>query len=289
MKTITTICATVLTLMVLFTACTKEDQDFVPGNLQNSALRSTNNVNPLTFLKNWTDDFASASAFQQNWTLSGPEPKWVANGFGRTGLFDNNGQLPNGSYAVSKTKVGDKFGYSVESDVYINIIDKRGAFICPQLGVTRFPNVESEPLNTAAGISMKLAYIGTDIEGVPAELQNHVYVIMEALTSSDGSHSPEGFMVSSGDYTFRADNASNGWHRMKIEIDATNKVSFYLDGQLVWSPAQRVHPSMLSGKNILLGYTSPDLKGKAYHDFVRVDYKIIAQESGTDNPTGNAK
>ena len=275
MKTINIISLTLLAGIVLFTACTKEEPEFTNANTP-VEFKTTRPGVVAHAIKNWRDDFLSAASLDAKWYLFGtPQPLWVSNANGKFGLFDNNGRYPGGGYAISKNTIGDKNGYTIESEVCIDLENTRGAFISPEIGVTRKPFVAVEPNTIEAGLSMKLMYIGTDVAGIPPVFQDHTYVVMSALTEDgaiNSTNNNEGKMIYSGDYAFQTDFADDGWHKVKIVVTPSQKVAFYLDGQLVWSPKEKVHSSLLKGKNLMLGYTSPGESGKAYHNYIQVSY-----------------
>jgi len=261
--------------ILLFTACTKEDEEFVPQSNEDNELRSVPNGTPAMSIKGWKDEFLSAGSLADRWHLFGnPQPQWVSNARGRFGLFDNNGRYPDGSYAISKTTIGNKNGYTLETEVCIDLKNSRGAFISPEIGVTRNPYVAVEPNKIEAGMSMQLIYIGKDIPGVPPLLQEHTYVVMSALADEGalGNGNGEDEYISSGNYAFVADQVGDGWHTMKIVLNGARQIAFYLDGQLIWSPKEKVHPTLLNKKNVLIGFTSPAPYGKAYHNYVKVAY-----------------
>jgi len=61
------------------------------------------------------DDFANASNITNNWVLSGsPKPVWVSSAFGKSGLFDNNGDSWYTSSGYSKMLVGSTNGFTIE-------------------------------------------------------------------------------------------------------------------------------------------------------------------------------
>jgi len=268
---------TLLAGVLLFSACTKEEPEFSNVNTP-VEFKSTKPGVVAHAVKNWRDDFLSAASLDAKWYLFGtPQPQWVSNSNGRFGLFDNNGRYPGSGNAISKNTIGSNNGYIIESEVCINLQNSNGAFISPEIGVTRNPYVAVEPNTFEAGLSMKLIYIGTNVAGVPPVFQDHTYVVMSVL-AEDGPYSStnntEGKVIYSGDYAFQTDYAGDGWHKLRIAVTASREVSFYLDGQLVWSPKDKLHASLLKGRNLMLGYTSPGETGKAYHNYIQVCYPM---------------
>ncbi len=281
MKTMKIICLSMMTAVVMLSACKKDEFDAVPaGNRQTADLRSASPLqmeNPCT---GWRDDFTSAGSLSANWYLVGtPQPQFVNFAGNRFGLFDNNGNSPSGSYAISKARIGNGKTYIIESEVLIDLTKPAADMICPEIGVTRFLNRGSESANTEAGISMKLMYIGTGFHSVPPRYQDQLYLVFTALK-------PDGTFMSTADprdaatvqNAIKVDVDRNGWHKMKILVTNTKQLYFYLDDKFIWSPRTPVDPSMLINKNVLLGYASPGTSGKAYHDFVKVTYPIYRED-----------
>ena len=268
MKTIQVFCLAMVTGFTLVTACKKDVQDMVPAGDQ---LKSSSAIpGPSPVVNNyidWREDFATANSLSR-WNLYGtPQPQWVNNAFGRFGLFDNNGNLPTGNFAVSKAKVGSAGGYIVESEVYINITNVNGTTISPEIGITRYTNQPIDNGSPEAGISMRLMYIGGGVTSVPQILRNHTYIQTTELLQN-------GTFASSGDYALTADAASTGWHKLRIVVSAARMVSYYLDNQLVRTSPSPIQSTLMSNKNVLLGYTSSGSAGKAYHDYVSVTYPL---------------
>lgn len=284
LKTIQFVCLSLMTGFILLSACKKDELEVLPANSQTEAeYKTTNPGMPATDNGSWREDFATANSLALRWNLFGTsQPQWVYYSCKRFGLFDNNGSLPGGSFAVSKAKIGYGNGYTIESDVYIDVKKPGFTTICPQIGVTRTQVLPSEPKTIDAGISMKLMYIGTGEIDVPEEYRNRTFVLMSALLQNGimaSSGDPnEGFDSSFGDYAFPVDAASNGWHSMKIVVNHSGQVSFFLDNKFVWSPGRKIENSLMKDKNVILGYTSPGSTGKAYHDYVKVSYPRIGEE-----------
>ena len=187
MKTIQIIGLSLLTGFVMLSACKKDEQSFVTStNQQNDALKSSKPGPQASGYVNWQENFTTANSLELRWNLYGtPQPQWLANAFGRFGLFDNNGRFPDGSFAVSKTRIGNGLGYTIESEVYIDVTNPRGTSICPEIGVTKGLIRPSDPGNNVEeGISMKLMYVGSGVSTVPPAYQNNTYVIMTAFLSN---------------------------------------------------------------------------------------------------------
>ena len=85
-----------------------------------------------------------------------------------------------------------------------------------------------------------------------------------------------GTVVNSGYIT--ADEYSNSWHTLKIEVTEARYVRFYCDDKLLWSPIQRLDPEMMSDRKIILGYTSDGYTktyaGVAYHNWIKSTFTV---------------
>ncbi len=282
MKTIKIACLSLMTSFVLLTACSKDELETIPTVSQNESAYKTTKPGILeTKTSGWREDFTSAASLTKRFNLYGEsQPQWVRTAANRFGLFDNNGSLPNGSFAVSKVPIGNGNGYMIESEVYIDVKEPKRALICPEIGVTKpmLPST-SEPGIFERGISMKIIYLGEDTPGVPLNFQKQAYVQMSVLMIDDQVLTTTDPMVVPGStpsaYAFRVQATASGWHNLKIVVSAKHMVSFYLDNRFVWSPEKRINNCLMSNANLFLGYLSGGEAGKAYHDFVKVTYPKI--------------
>ncbi len=279
MKTLQYVSISLMTCFFIFTSCSKDETDMVPqSNPQNTELRSLGPGQPVIGYLDWFEDFATASSLTSHWYLSAvPPPRWVSFAAGKSGLLENYGNLPNGSCAISKTKIGFGTGYTIESDVYINLTNPNGAVINPGIGVTRSLFLPPEFNSYETGISMALLYLGNGVPGVPPELENSTQLIMIALS---GNGEPLSYRIilkgisPGGDNSSPGKFASNGWHTMKIVVTDSGQVSFYFDGLFIWSPQQPIHSSLMTNKNIFVGFMSPGQGGTSYNNSVRVSYPL---------------
>ena len=291
MKTINFLFASLITSVVLFSACQKDELDVVPTASQNKADYKAVFPGPPIVNSNWQDDFTSAGSLTSNWNLYGKSlPTFVPFAGNRFGLFDNNGKLPDGSYAVSKRKIGYSQGYTIESDVYIEANKPLpGTVICPEIGVTQNVVEPSGGGTIATGISMKLMYIGQGTSGVATAYHARTVVLMSVLlkngkiiTSGElGSEPSDSF----NNFALPIATATSMWHKMKIVVNSLGRVSFYLDNNFLWSPKEPIHPSLLKDKNVLLGFSSPGNGCKAYHDYVKVSYPKSIELQSIDSET----
>lgn len=279
MKTTQILGLFLLTSIGLLCACQKDEFENDPAlGAQSAEIKSTVPLPTSLASVSWQEDFSTASSLASSWKLYGSrQPQWVYSACNRKGLFDNNGSLPNGSFAVSKSKIGDGNGYTIESDVCINITNTEGTSICPGIGVTADYNPAAEYTTINEGISLHMIYIGNGVTEVDPQYRNHTYVVATAMLY-------DGRLAASGDFALQTDFAGNGWHKLKIVVTAAKKVSFYLDNQLMYSPKEPIHASLVKGKNVVLGFSSPGSAGKAYHDFVKVTYPVIPDQLSAPRP-----
>lgn len=288
MKTFKTVSMSLLSLALLISACSKDE----PGLDVSSNLSNAKSIKPGVLEINnlaWREDFVSSSSISAHFNLYGtPGPQWVSNAHNRTGLFDNNGSLPLGGYAVSKQLAGNGLGYVIESEVYIDVLNPKSAIISPEIGIvnTIKPNTDFNMIER--GISLKLIYYGESESGVPVIFQKQTFAQMSIYTEEGiicSSTDPKvGGNPTNGDNSFRFEVSSNGWHKLKIAVSPKRKVYFYIDNRLVWSPEKLLNIEMMSNKNVFLGYLSPGSGGKTYHDFVEVTYPRVFDHDNLSLP-----
>lgn len=212
------------------------------------------------------DDF---SGDLSAWTLYGsPKPRIVASAFGRTGLFDNNGDSNYNSVAVSKNTVSSASGLRIEADVYIDLQDVTGCWLEPSIGLSQNALSGGGPgggdaTDPPTGVVFSIHYEGDACWQTPSQYRRHAWV-GGAVDEFDGSRE----RIPTG--TVSADQFLNGWHTMTINVAQDGIVHFLVDGAEVWHSSKAIDPSLLAGRNVILGKRSSGSAGKAYHDFVRV-------------------
>jgi hypothetical protein len=117
--------------------------------------------------------------------------------------------------------------------------------------------------NEELGLHMMLEAVGDACWMDDPTKRRHTYFNMGILADDGTYEAPV-------PYSLNADSYANGWHALKIQVKADRSVQFYIDNTLVWTPTKKLHPSMLTGRNVILGIRSSDSAGKAYHDSVSV-------------------
>lgn len=211
------------------------------------------------------DDFAS-SASMNNWVMSGiPKPVWVSSAFGKSGLFDNNGDSWYTSIGYSKTLVGSANGFKIESEIYMNVTNQAGCWVIPGIGITlnTNPTPVGDTGDIPSGIHFSLTYEGDACWGTPSQYRRHSYFWMHVFAEDSTYDRP-------GSYDFVADAYANRWVVMKIVVGADRYVRFYCDNNLIWTSTKRLHLSLMTNRNAILGFRSSGSAGKSYHDWVRV-------------------
>jgi hypothetical protein len=216
------------------------------------------------------DDFASDLG---KWTPFGsPQPQIVGSVRGRTGVFDNLGDPNFNSGAVSKHLVGGADGFSIESEVYLDFGSLAGCWSAASVGLTKVANPAfgSSGQNEEYGILFSLDAVGDACWGTPSNYRRHAYLSAQVY-AEDGTYESAPAYAIGGDAfaNTSANGFSSGWHLLKVQVDADRSVKFLVDGAVVWSPAKKIHPSLLEGRNIVLGSRSSGSAGKAYHDWVK--------------------
>jgi hypothetical protein len=272
MKTINSLLMMLMVMCLTCISCSKYEAE----NDENLQLKSTGVPLPLVeglYNQMWTDDFDTPFGLDYNWRLLGnpryPLPAWVQGAYGREGLFDNNGPSPLNNYAVSNKKIGKGLGYTIESEVLVKVLNPFGTCVCPGIAVAKNPLNNNEPPSAeggtiGTGISMRIVFAGASATWFPPKLRGHTWLLREFL-SENGSTISSGYI--------QADMYTNYWHKLKINVTPNRYVRFYCDNLVVWSPLNRLHPTMTSDKNIVLGFTSDgnqeNRAGVAYHNYVK--------------------
>lgn len=219
----------------------------------------SSSVYGLTF----TDSFSNLD----NWTVYGsPAPEQLASAQGRTGVFDNNGDATYKSGAISVQTFGLSGGFTIESDVYLDFSDTNGCYAEAAIGIAN-PTVQGwggyDPY-----IYFSISGMGHSCGTIAASLRGHAYFFGSFATASGA----ETFYPTEGSpTTFLADEYDNGWHKLKIVVNASSQIRFYMDAVLIYTGTQSVSSTIATGAYPLwLGSQSSGNAGKAYHDFVTI-------------------
>ncbi len=255
---------------VTVTATTNVGYSFVNWT-ENGAVVSTNksfsfsiNANR-TLIANFTqyqvkvllyDDFNDLN----NWNLQGnPSPRLISSIFNRNGIFDNNGG-ENGSFATSKLSFDVSRGFILESDVYLDFSNPAGCWAGASIsmGIQNFKSGED--------IYFALEAFGNTCTGS----QGYSYTLSEIHYLYMDNNIRNSYWINNF-----ADQYSNGWHTLRIEVNNLGYPKFYIDKDSIYSYNKSIPQSILSQKmNIWLGDHSSGIAGKAYHDWIRLSEPI---------------
>ena len=210
------------------------------------------------------DDFSGGL---NNWTLFGSSlPQVVPSAFGRSGVFDNNGDQNSDSGAISKNTVDCSNGCTIESNVYLDFTNLAGCWAGAGIGMTPKPYSS----NTSVGLTFSLDAAGDACSGIPVDKRGHSY-LGARFDAEDGTfEAPVA-------YSLLADIYANGWHTLKVVIGTDRAVQYFVDNTLVWSPTKKLNPWLLTGRNLTLGERSSGSAGKAYHDWIKVSADTTQQ------------
>lgn len=222
---------------------------------------------------NWINNFNSEVALTKSFYLLGdPLPVWVASAFNRDGLFDNMGASPEPGYGVSKSLIGIGGPIEIESEVYLSITSTNGYCVCPGLGITQMTFYPSQPpahaQEVVLGTYFRFMYAGYDAIWVPSAYRGHAWIQAGYINNENKS-------IALGEYTVSADKYANGWHKVKISVNQEHSIRFFIDNELIWAPEDAINYKLLKSKNLVMGFTSSGLAGKAYHNYVKVTYPDI--------------
>lgn len=224
-----------------------------------AALLVSSSVYGLTF----TDSFSNLD----NWTLYGsPSPVQVASVLGKSGVFDNMGDGTYNSGAISIQTFGLSGGFTIQSDVYLDFSDTNDCYAEAAIGVAN-PTLQGwggyDPY-----VYFSISGMGHSCGTIAAALRGHAY-FFGSFTTATGS---ETFYPTEGSpTTFLADDYAGGWHTLKIVVNASSQIRFYIDDILIYTGTQNISSTVATGAYPLwLGSQSSGNAGKAYHDLITI-------------------
>jgi hypothetical protein len=220
-------------------------------------------VSPSVYGLTFTDSFSNLD----NWTVYGsPSPVRLALVNGRTGVFDNNGDATDKSGAISIQKFGLSGGFTIQSDVYLDFSDTNGCYAEAAIGISN-PTIQGwggyDPY-----IYFSISAMGHSCGTIAAALRGHAY-FFGSFTTPTGA---ETFYPTEGSpTTFLADEYANGWHTLKIVVNASSQIRFYIDAVLIYTGTQSISSTVATGAYPLwLGSSSSGDAGKAYHNDITI-------------------
>jgi len=148
----------------------------------------------------------------------------------------------------------------------MNVTNPAGCWVTPGIGLTL--NTNPTPIGSTGdlptGIYFSLTYEGDACWGTPSQYRRHSYFWIGVYAEDSTINAP------AGSYDLNGDAYANGWHVMKIVVGSDRYVKFYCDNNLIWTSTKRLHPSLMTNRNAVLGFRSSGSAGKSYHDWVRV-------------------
>jgi hypothetical protein len=219
----------------------------------------SSSVYGLTF----TDSFSNLD----NWTVYGaPSPQRLALVHDSTGVFDNSGDATDKSGAISVQTFGLSGGFTIQSDVYLDFSDTNGCYAEAAIGIAN-PTLQGwggyDPY-----IYFSISAMGHSCGTIASSLRGHAYFFGSFATGSGD----ETFYPTEGSpTTFLADEYANGWHTLKIVVNASSQIRFYVDNLLIHTGTQAISNTIATGAYPLwLGSQSSGDAGKAYHDYVTI-------------------
>jgi len=207
------------------------------------------------------DDFTDLT----QWILYGdPLPLNPSTVYGRTGIFDNNGDPSYNSGAISKSTFEFKNNVKIVSDVYLDLSNIYGDFNSPAIGIAN-PEIQYwGGYNTS--LIFALNFNGT------ASLAG--WYITDTGTLSFGI-----------DNSINADDFVNKWVTLTIEIDNEGIPAFYVNDILLFKGTVPLASSIRSTNlQLWLGHRSAGSSGKAYHDYVEVSYPEVIDHDDLSLP-----
>lgn len=202
-----------------------------------------------------------------DWTLFGsPRPRVVAFG-DRANVFDNNGDPNYDSGALSNAGLAlpDGRDVRIEADVYLDFSDRAGCWAGARLGLALDADVEAVDLGRrepGTGLSLTLHGEGDRCWATPVEHRRKAWF-------SGGFRDGSGEWIAIPSFSASGEDYVGDWHRLAIAVDASNRVSFHIDGTLLWESDVPMDAAYRAAR-LLVGGRSSGSAGKAYIDDVEV-------------------
>jgi len=147
----------------------------------------------------------------------------------------------------------------------LSVTDISGCWVSPSIGITREVSpvpVTTDDADIASGINFGISFEGDDCWATPAQYRQHGWFGMSIYAEDGTTDSPTSWSLNADDYL-------NSWNILKITIQADRYVKFYCNGNLIWTSTKKLHPDLMTGRNILLGSRSSGSAGRAYHDWIK--------------------
>lgn len=191
------------------------------------------------------------------WTNFGSPSSQIVDVFGKSNVFDNNGDSTCGSGIISDQIFDISNGIEITADVYLQIFSPLECCANITIGLTK--NI---PYQTGSCVNenyhqFKLADFGLN--------ENGFWTPPFEPYSNGGSYEGKG---RSGDSNI------NQWKKLKIIIDSDQYVHIYLDQKFLGKSSSPLPQEYADFVYLLFGEHSSGLGGKAYLDNVTVKYLI---------------
>ena len=232
-------------------------RDYSAADLESGANRSVQ-----VFEESWDGGAIDPGRWDE---YGQPRPRIVEALQGGSNVFDNNGDGNHGSGAVTARGIDLGSGAAtIAADVYVDFSDPAGCWADAAIGLTRDAEARTSATGFGAqGIWLALKARGDACAGTPAEHRRRAW-FFGGMLDADGN------WERMTPYTVGGDDYVDAWHRLRIVVDASNRVSFHVDGTLLWQSTGTLDPALRSGRRLALGTHSSGRAGKAYIDNISV-------------------
>lgn len=208
------------------------------------------------------DEFNNLS----NWTLFGdPLPQHINSIFGRSGIFDNNGDGWYNSGAISNQSFNLSNGFILEANVYLAFTDINGCWAGASIGIAN-PTYQSWG-GYEHYLNVGIHANGYACWGSPSATQGHTIFYGGYLTDT-GGYEVVGNLDTAPIFI---DQYANGWHTIKIVVGQNRMPKFYINDVLLYTGTQPIADSVFNeNRKIIIGDRSSGSAGKAFHDWLHL-------------------
>jgi hypothetical protein len=204
-----------------------------------------------------------------NWISYGtPLPLVIPSLQSRNGVFDNMGDPNCGSGLIGRQPVGNTNGFTIQSDVYLDVTNQTGCWAGTSIGLTQEIIDQSTSITDCSepgsGLHFDICYSGDACWGEQPAYRRHAWL-------SCGLLAEDGTWLSPSDPKaplLNADAYVNSWHTMIIRVRSDRYVEFSIDSSLIWVSTKKLKPEMLTGRNLISAGRSSGSAGKSYQDWV---------------------
>ena len=198
----------------------------------------------------FSEDWESGTIDKTKWaTYGSPVPRIVSSFKGYSNVFDNNGDSWHGSGALTVNPIRLPSGeVTISADIYVDFSNLGGCWADARIGVTESsnPTILNEGFSGGHAIYFQLSAVGDACWAAPANKRRKAWL-------GGGIRDATGKWEGAGSHIIDGSNYVNGWHKLSIVIDASNRVSFYVDKTLLWKSTGTLNPNVRSGKKLVLG------------------------------------